>query len=416
MYELQAPKTAHRKPSVPKESENKTPKDRDKVSRASVDAFTKRRSTMNSRAAYDEDEVLRKVIEESKTEGGITNTDNGSKKNKRSRDESEEYVITLMRCCNGSVTNFFGIDRIKQEPKRQRTGSRSPASSPTLESDDEAQQSKNGTINGKPKPRGAALQSHREKELREREKEREREKQAAANRRKERAGRRRADGMLPCLLSVSPFETDSNGLSVDSDLPEPSEAAAEDAPPQPETVEPQPPDTPVPTPLPTVSHKKSGRPTQRRGRLGKNQYTREQNNHSASPHRNHDNSPLSPASHIANGHDSTGNGSDGTISKQSKARFSRLEKTSWNEIRRPAGIMQNYITQKQIEMAGEKTTVAAAATVQTLAVVANEKSIAKTEGGSMDDDLEKFKTMSTLEMMDYLSRDLVLWQKMHGAA
>jgi len=44
---------------------------------------------MNSRAAYDEDEVLRKVLEESKSEGGAGTTDNGTRK-KRSRDDSEE--------------------------------------------------------------------------------------------------------------------------------------------------------------------------------------------------------------------------------------------------------------------------------------------------------------------------------------
>lgn len=45
---------------------------------------------MNSRAAYDEDEVLRKVLEESKTEDAVPSTDNGSRKGKRSRDDSEE--------------------------------------------------------------------------------------------------------------------------------------------------------------------------------------------------------------------------------------------------------------------------------------------------------------------------------------
>jgi hypothetical protein len=46
---------------------------------------------MNSRAAYDEDEVLRKVLEESKNEGGAVQSENGNRK-KRSRDDSEEYV------------------------------------------------------------------------------------------------------------------------------------------------------------------------------------------------------------------------------------------------------------------------------------------------------------------------------------
>jgi hypothetical protein len=43
---------------------------------------------MNSRAAYDEDEVLRKVIEESKHEGA-PGSENGIRK-KRNREESEE--------------------------------------------------------------------------------------------------------------------------------------------------------------------------------------------------------------------------------------------------------------------------------------------------------------------------------------
>jgi hypothetical protein len=43
---------------------------------------------MNSRAAYDEDEVLRKVIEESKQEGA-TASESGNRK-KRSREDSEE--------------------------------------------------------------------------------------------------------------------------------------------------------------------------------------------------------------------------------------------------------------------------------------------------------------------------------------
>lgn len=43
---------------------------------------------MNSRAAYDEDEVLRKVLEESKHEGA-PHSENGNRK-KRVRGDSEE--------------------------------------------------------------------------------------------------------------------------------------------------------------------------------------------------------------------------------------------------------------------------------------------------------------------------------------
>jgi len=85
----QLAKQSARKGSAAKESDNKSSREKERPSRGSVDSATKRRSTMNSRAAYDEDEVLRKVIEESKSDGGVATTESGSRK-KRARDESEE--------------------------------------------------------------------------------------------------------------------------------------------------------------------------------------------------------------------------------------------------------------------------------------------------------------------------------------
>ena len=77
-----------------KESDGKSARDKDRNARASVESFGKRRSTMNSRAAYDEDEVLRKVLEESKQEGGASQSENGNRK-KRVRDDSEEWVLLV---------------------------------------------------------------------------------------------------------------------------------------------------------------------------------------------------------------------------------------------------------------------------------------------------------------------------------
>lgn len=91
VYDQQHGKKA-RKSSVSKETASPSSQrhtDRnDRNARASVDSLGKRRSTMNSRAAYDEDEVLRKVLEESKHEGAPP-SENGNRK-KRSRDDSEE--------------------------------------------------------------------------------------------------------------------------------------------------------------------------------------------------------------------------------------------------------------------------------------------------------------------------------------
>ena len=79
-------------------------------------------------------------------------------------------------------------DRTKPEVKRQRTGSRSPSGSPVLESEDDSTKASLP----KQKPRGAAARSQKEKEQRERD--RERDRSEAANRRKGRADRRKADG------------------------------------------------------------------------------------------------------------------------------------------------------------------------------------------------------------------------------
>lgn len=90
LYPSIEPKSA-RKPSLVKDSDAKARKEREAVSRASVDSLTKRRSTMNSRNAYDEEETLRRVIEESKGEEGTPVPSAGTRKGKRGRsDDSEE--------------------------------------------------------------------------------------------------------------------------------------------------------------------------------------------------------------------------------------------------------------------------------------------------------------------------------------
>lgn len=142
---------------------------------------------MNSRAAYDEDEVLRKVLEESRHEGGTT-SETGNRK-KRSRDDSEECVSIAASQTTGISADKL-CHRTKPEIKRQRTGSRSPSNSPVLESEDDSTKASAP----KQKPRGAAAKSQREKE--QRDKERENQRNEAANRRKGRAERRKGDGTV----------------------------------------------------------------------------------------------------------------------------------------------------------------------------------------------------------------------------
>ncbi|KAL5115320.1 Histone deacetylase complex subunit [Pleosporales sp. CAS-2024a] len=350
-----------RKSSLSKDPEKTPGRDKDRHSRASVDSFGKRRSTMNSRAAYDEDEVLRKVIEESKHEGPQT-SENGNRK-KRSREDSEE---------------------MKPEIKRQRTGSRSPSGSPVLESEDDSTR----TPAPKQKPRGAAARSQQQKE--QREKDRDKERAEAANRRKGRAERRKGDENE--ALESTPTPTLNEEAVAPAVVPD-------SAPPEPSMSEPKPPPAP----------RRGGRPPQKaRGRLGRNQYSRDTvpSTNGASPA----DTPASPqpsatTNGLGNGHDS----SDGTAGggKPAKSKNWRLQKLSWNDIRRPAGAMQNYIAQRQVEMAGEK-----APAVQHPLGLANgtlTEEEAKDDGGG---DLDKFKHLSTTQMMDDLSRDLVHWQRM----
>lgn len=88
VYEKFHAKNSHRKPSTSRDTDTRVAKEQEKQARA--DALAKRRSTMNSRSAYDEEEVLRAVLEQSKKEGAVLAPDNGTRKTKRGRDESEE--------------------------------------------------------------------------------------------------------------------------------------------------------------------------------------------------------------------------------------------------------------------------------------------------------------------------------------
>ena len=73
---------------------------------------------------------------------------------------------------------------------------------------------------------------------------------------------------------------------------------------------------------------------------------------------------------------------------------------------RPAGAMQSYIAQRQMDMAGEKASPAPA--VQPPTNGEQHQAEAKHDAS----ELSAFKDLSTTQMMDHLSRDLVHWQKM----
>lgn len=361
-------------------------------------ANPKRRSTMNSRdAAYDEEEQLRRAIEESKEDTQPPAEDMALRRGKRSRSDSEAH---------------------KQVTKRQRTSSPSPSaiskpenteSQPASEDELKTKVNGNGTKSSRVAPRG-----HREKPVKETE-EPETDLSEIASRKRGKFERR-------------------NGEEADADreMASPTKATAEDPePPQtsPETA------APAPEPAPSrPSTRKSGRPPARRGgRVGRNQYTRDRDTNGAdSPRRgqSHDIGGDSPRVGAVNG--AQYNVDSG---KPSRPRYMNPQRTTMNEMkRRVAGILE-FISRMQVEMAvaGETSTPpgngdqpngsltkATMDQVET-ALVSNTNEV---ESGTSSVDSEtasgqgpkekEFKDLSSVEMMDVLTRHLLKWQQEYG--
>ncbi|KAL8694690.1 MAG: hypothetical protein Q9218_000701 [Villophora microphyllina] len=369
-------------------------------------------------SAYYEAEQIRRAIEESKKEGA-TAVAAGSRKGKRSRDESDER---------------------NDDNKRQRTKSGSSTSSNikglTQEGNEGEADENKPTGSSAPKSiRGAAARNHRNKEIREREEKREKDRTDAAGRRKGRAERRRGDESDP---SEEPLSRTTSSKGAD----------------QPHAG--TPPTSQTQPPQKNSHHKKTGRPPARRGRLGRNQYTRDRDlrpdtpkhrQDGTSPSRSHNskedkNSPKVNGNH--NGHNP--NGDPG--SKASKPRQLNASRTSMNDMkRRVAGILQ-FIGHTQVEMAAEvplvpqskklpspnpATMTAANVTVTSPDDESDDKDgnrngrkqppdrlqqqqqqIAVDFALGAELNIEYFRKLGSLEMMEVLSRTLINWQGEYG--
>jgi hypothetical protein len=146
---------------------------------------------MNSRGAYDEDEMLRRAIEESREMGTL---------GKRTRDESEEYA-----CPQSCSTITDGLTSHKGNLKRQRTGSNSSGSGSIHSGSPEpaADGAQKSGRQSSQKLKGAAARNNREKELRDQMKEQQAAIRAeAASKRNARSERRRVEG-APEFRTVS---------------------------------------------------------------------------------------------------------------------------------------------------------------------------------------------------------------------
>lgn len=317
--------------------------------------------------------------------------------------------------------------------------------------DQESDNERNGTHQSGKKIRGAAARNHREKELRE---ERERARLEAANKRKGRAERRRVDGTWspsscpPSYQFHSVLRVKANFSSPDSDnghetpilpTPRPTVEKAHTIPELNEqTLSTQ--DTPnnsPPTKTLAEKPKKGGRPPHpRKGKAGKNQYTRDvegtparsasrdatsrdepsiENNRTSGRLARNDTDGERP--HTGRGRPGTGHGN-----------HKGGHKVSMLDMRRRVAGMLDFISRTQLEMAeaGEVATPAENGREDALRGIMNgmmpvlkaAKADADNATSEGDKEMEApkerssdFKELNLLEMMDVLTGELVKWQK-----
>ncbi|ODH26414.1 hypothetical protein ACO22_04632 [Paracoccidioides brasiliensis] len=358
---------------------------------------TKRRSTMNSRdAAYDE-EQLRRAIEESKEDSKSVADDLGSRRGKRSRSDSEAN---------------------KQTAKRQRTGSLSSSLSKHSNSlshplsDEESKPNNVPEGNGSKKTRGV-VRNQREREAQAAEKELEKETNEPINRRKSRSERRKDPDEEPAE-TASPTKTIVNPPTITQSAPDTPSITNEPSNTKPAT-------------------RKTGRPAARRGRLGRNQYTRDRDSVNGNDMSNNINSPRRGQSRDTGNGDSPTRGhlgangiylNGGESGKPSKPRYMNPQRTTMNDMKRRVAAILEFISQLQVEMASSALQTplsgAGSATKETGDQGVNgEQTTGSDENteanGTSPPAKEKdFKDLTSVEMMDVLTRGLLKWQQEFG--
>lgn len=368
---------------------------------------------MNSRQAYDDEETLRRIIEETKDDGELTPA---VRKGKRGRDDSEESVQNLPITTNNHLTTS---NSSRHEIKRQRTGSESPNPPSTLntgsldaDSDDDGAHPKSNK-----KARSAAAEVLRQREAKERERMRDEKRKEAAGRRSERAGRRRADGTLDQDEQTRPIHLTIRAESDPLDeTPRPT-----GTPNLPASQPPSPPGS-APPMAPGSTHKKGTAKKQKR--LGRNQYT-------AAKATSHPADAASVNPNASSGDDPTNNSTSDSKNSPSSNTETPAVATSapppkakggkWGgraknprqaaiqeaeiatkdnrdsksqmtitDMKKRTGMMMDYIAKAQVDMAGDRTPL----------------------GSQMQADKSaEFKELSSREMMDVLTRHIMTWQK-----
>ncbi len=321
--------------------------------------------------------------------------------------------------------------------KRQRTSSRS--ASPTVDKQLAGDESEDGASmqNGSSKkPRTMPVRNQREKTEKE---EKERQKAEAANRRKGRAERRRADGTQATILvkaSEAHADTDSD---PSEEMPLAARAlanrsaaevvvqAADAAP----SSHPTPDTPPADTPPAGNSRSKGGKPTHKK--KGRNQYSKDREG------REEESPVLSQSRDVQDSHHTpSGNhkaaGSE-NVKTSSKPRAGMSSRVTLTEMKRRVTGMFDFISKTQLELAGETPPEPAhesrrssrenglPSSLPLIRVNGGSSSPKRppdikertTSDGEPGPDAKEFRDLSCVEMMDFLTRDLVHWQSQFAA-
>lgn len=199
------------------------------------------------------------------------------------------------------------------------------------------------------------------------------------------------------------------------------------------------PDIPPP-PAQKPATRKSGRPPARRGRVGRNQYTRDRDAVNGNGTDYQINSPRRGQSRDDNDDSPTGgpgvngaNGNGGESGKPSRPRYMNPNRTTMNDMRRRVAAILEFISRMQVEMAatGDQETTpngvdssaqrmpnsSVVAAVLQNAVVNGDIQITSSTDTSQESGPSKgrdFKDLNSLEMMDELTRGLLKWQQEYG--
>lgn len=327
--------------------------------------------------------------------------------------------------------------RKSEGAKKQRTKSRS--SSPVVgENDEEAirddsEEAPNSRIELKKSRHGSARVQNNSKERSEKE-ERERQRAENAKKRSGRAERRRADGGTPASTILAKglegqVDTDSD---PSEELPLATRVAANRAPSEkaatvvtdtkaeiPSVQEPPPSSQPTPnSPPPSAPAPTSAKPKRSR-KKGRNQYTKDRE-------AREETSPARSQSRDVQGHDSGpshhAKSGEGQSRSHGRTKGGFNSKVSMTDMKRKAHAMLDYISRTQVEMAGEITppnddsrrpsdNSSATAAAGTTTTGAKPSEVKGAEAGTSTGTPKDFKDLSSMEMMDVLTRDLVKWQK-----